>query len=123
MIERLNFVMACLQKLQDQDRIRAEGNQVFQEGKAELADMIDTYVEPVTLPAPVVYQVMTEDQVGRVAEGIATGVGGMIPAPLDVPAFLSSVRDQIEASDVAVLSAIATSQGDVITALKPAQAA
>lgn len=102
------FVMAGLQKLQDDERIRYEGNAIFQEVKQELAGAIegfDAYIEalPVTEPAPVVMHVMNAEQMDD---------------------LIRALRAESESSDVAVLAAIAHSQIDVIAAITaPAKAA
>jgi precorrin-6B methylase 2 len=89
MLDRLKFVAACLEKLHENGYVRSEGNQVFQEGRAELDDIIATYTEPVAAPAPIVYNVVT----------------------------MEALHEAIEASDVAVMGAIAQSQAEVIEAL------
>lgn len=100
------FVMAGLQKLQDDERIRYEGNAIFQEVKQELAgaiEKIDEQMAVAAVVAPVILAAMT---------------------PAQVDELVAAIRAESEASDVAVLAAIAHSQIDVIAAIAaPAKAA
>lgn len=101
MIERLKYVLYEMNKLADSGWLRPEGVGTFQAARAELVDTIDTYEAPaVVVPPPpdIVYQVMTADQVEEIKHGI---------------------RDQMEASDVAMMAALVESQEATVAALAP----
>lgn len=110
MKDRLIWILSQLQKLQDDDRVRSDGNSVFIGAKSELTDVIATYAEPAPAAPATVSTTMTPDD-------IAALVAGMVKA----------VTHEIEVSDTVTLAAIHESQkttvANVLAGIAPAPAA
>lgn len=109
--ERLAWVMAQMQNLENGGNIRYEGNTTFQGAKGELADIIATYQDHSAAPAPVVLAAAPLDQVrALLAEVVAASADRVALAVAE------NTAHQVEQSDLAVLDAIAASQADMLAA-------
>lgn len=134
MEERLKWILAVLQKMNANLWVRGEGQAEFAGAVNELTDVIKTYTAPPVPPVPIINQVFAPGELDALVDGIKAaieqgtlreGIAAAVQATqqfIDIPALLASVQVQIEQSDVAVMSAITQSQGEVITALAPAPA-
>ncbi len=99
MLERLKWILEQLQKLQDEERIRGEGQAVFFNAKNELIDVIETYqlqVEPV---ATIVQEMVKKEDLNELLDSV-----------------LNKVTHEVEQSDLIVLQAIASLSGTQSTA-------
>lgn len=105
--DRLKWILAQLQRLQDNGCIRSEGETDFAMAKNELGDVIATYTAPMA-PAPdIVNQVFQPGELDALAGTIAANV-------------TAQVRTELEQSDVAVMAAITETRAELLAAAKAA---
>jgi septum formation topological specificity factor MinE len=125
-LDGLIFIRGRLEKLRDEDRIRYEGAGVFEEARQELASVIANYTEIAATPAPIVYQVMTEQKAAEIllaaTDATASRIGqsefrtGELLTVLRAD-LVTTIRGDIEASDVTVLAAVAETRTDLLAAI------
>jgi hypothetical protein len=122
MKDSLIFIMATMQKLQDNMWVRSDGETIFAEAKNELANVIATYTAPAP-PAPVIeYKAMTGEDLAALKGGIVTEVRAQVATDLDSAkmGIVAAIGAESEQSDVTVLAAIAATRTDVLAAVAPA---
>lgn len=115
--DSLVFILGRLEKLRDEERIRYEGVPVFEEARQELVSAIANYTEPTATPAPIVYNVMTGEQVMTVADAF----NARISATERV--IEAAISAESTASDAAVMGAIVEARGEVLAAIQAAPSA
>jgi hypothetical protein len=122
MKDRLIWILAQLQALQDNYAIRSEGETVFLSAKNELADVIQTYTEAVAPPPAIEYKAMTGDEISDLKIAISADVRALVRADLDETkaGIVSAIGAESQQSDVTVLDAIAQSRADVLAAMPAA---
>jgi hypothetical protein len=122
-LESLEFIKGRLQKLMDEDRVRYEGAGVMSEARQEVDFAIANYVAQAAVPAPIIYQVMTGEQVAAVVDSAnarASVTERVIEDALGRASLgvVTTIQGQIETSDVSLMAAIVETRGDLLAAIQ-----
>lgn len=108
----LSSVAALMQKLNDNYGSLNSQDADFKNIMVEVNGALALPDDPEVVEVPPLKVMFEEDVRGIIAE--------LMPAPLDVPALVAGITEQIEHSDLTVLGAIAETRGELVAALKPA---
>lgn len=113
-LERLKWLQEQFARMYECAWVRLDGETVFRSARLELDDIVATAKAPEAVAPQLV--VMTADQV----ETLVDRVVGAIPPATDPDVIVTAITGAIEASDVAVIDAIAQTRGDVLAAMPKA---
>lgn len=118
-LARLAAVAADMAKLYENGWIRDTGEGVFRGARAELDDIVKNAVEPVTAAPVNTIVAMPLQQVEALVDAAVSRVeAGKVDT---AAAVVTAIRTELEAGDLAVLDAVASTRADILAALPQAE--